>query len=176
MGVSLSQWRYSIGMFNLKSVYQKHVKVNKNSPSLDQFYDMPSSFAGSVPIKILFGLLNVLAYSSLVISFLFIFLMLYPLFKFLCDETFGFCPYHTSPFAEYFANIFIQISLLPCYISASFRSILSLFKNQLSEKNKKHPVFCFFVTNSVTYIWDSRSQSGAPYVQAKYLFCRLEFR
>ena len=69
MGVGLCQWRYSIGMFNLKSVYQKHINVNKSPLSLDQFFDIFVSFSDSVPIKIIFGLLKVLAYSVMVIFF-----------------------------------------------------------------------------------------------------------
>ena len=45
--------------------------------------------------------------------------------------------------AEYFAYIFIQISLLPCYLSASFRSMLKLFKKQVSETAKNILFFVF---------------------------------
>ena len=99
---------------------------------------MLGSVAGSMSFVLLFGLLKILAYSFVVISILFTFLMLYPLFKFLCNETFGFHPYHTRPFAEYFSYTFTQITLLPCNISALFRTILSSFKNQLSEI-----IFCY---------------------------------
>ena len=65
-------------MFNLKSVNLKHIKVNINSSLLDQFFDMLRSFAVSLPIKILFGLLKVLAYNF---SFIFIYFHIFE-FKF----------------------------------------------------------------------------------------------
>ena len=165
MGVSLCQWRYSIGMFNLKSVYQKHIKVNKSPLSLDQFFDIFASFSGSVPIKIIFGLLKVLAYSVMVISFLFIFLMSYPCFKFVCDETFGPRPYHTRTSAEYFPYIFIQISLLPCYLSASFRSMLKLFKKQVSETAKN--ILFLFLCYKFFYLYLGQSKSIRALVRSR---------
>ena len=94
MGVNLGMWRLSIGMFNIKSACHTHVEGNAYPLPLDHFLDMLSSLAGSMPFVSLFGLLlKVLAHSVMVISFLFMFLTLYPLFKFLCDEAFVFCLY-----------------------------------------------------------------------------------
>ena len=166
MGVNLSQWRYSIGMFNLKSVCKMKVKVNKSSPFLDQPFDILGFFAGSVPIQILIGLLKVLVFSFMVITFLFIFLMSYPFLKFLCDETLGICPYRICPFVAYFADIFIQITLIPGYISASFRSIFSLFKNQLSEKTK-NILFFVFVLQIMLLISGTVKVNPGPHMSKK---------
>ena len=61
MGVSLCQWRFSIGTFYLKSVPKKGGKEYNGFYYKEHVYTM--LLAGAVPLKIFFGLLTVFAYS-----------------------------------------------------------------------------------------------------------------
>ena len=97
---------------------------------------MFESVAGAVQLKILFGLLTLFAYSSMIIFHLPIFLIMFPFLKFFCDQTFALCSFHICPFTNYFDFVFLKISLLPFYISASLRNIHSFFKYHVSRKTK----------------------------------------
>ena len=113
------------------------------SHSNNQPYSMSVSSVDVTPIKIIFGLLTVFAYSLTIISFLSIFLTLYPFLEFFCNKTFAFFPYRICTFANYFAYVVCKITFLPCYISAAFRNTFSLFKNDFSEKAKNILFFAF---------------------------------
>ena len=85
MGVSLCQWRFSIGTFYLKSVPKKGGKEYNGFYYKEHVYTM--LLAGAVPLKIYFGLLTVFAYSFMFVSLFFISMTLYPYIKLLCDTT-----------------------------------------------------------------------------------------
>ena len=96
-GVSLCQWRTSVGMFNLKSVHNKCAKANNQPYYNEPSHNMLSFLAGAEPLKILLGVLTVFAYSCMIISNLSIFLILYPYFKFFCEANPAFYPYLMKP-------------------------------------------------------------------------------
>ena len=67
-------------MLNLKSLRTKCGMGDKRTYPSEHPYAIFWSLAG-VPVQILFGLLTVFAYSLMIISFLSIFLILYPYFN-----------------------------------------------------------------------------------------------
>ena len=140
MGVSLCQWRYSIGMFNLKSVYKK---FGKNKPILiELLFDSLGSFAGFLPIKIFLGLLKVFAFSLMIISCSSLFLVLYTFLIFFCGQA-STSSYPNCSLANYFVYSLCKSILLPRYISGLIQSICSSFKNHLTEKAKNILFFVF---------------------------------
>ena len=83
MGSDLNQWRYSIGMFNLKSV-----RVNcarERSDKISEHF-LPENIFSSytyLPFKLIFGLIITFSYSLMIISCLSICIIAYPLLDFL---------------------------------------------------------------------------------------------
>ena len=140
MGISLTQWRFSIGTFNLISVHKKCANDNNKLFLYEHFNTILLSLAGAVPLKILFGLIKVFTYCFMIISLLAVLLILYPYLKLFCNNKSGFYILHCS-FENYFVYVFCNISLLPYYISASISHTFSLYKS-LSETFK---FFLFFV-------------------------------
>ena len=75
-GVSC-QCRFSKGSFNLKSAPKRYGKENNGFYSNDHVFTILLSLAGAVPLKILFGLITVFAYSLMFVLLLIISLLLY---------------------------------------------------------------------------------------------------
>ena len=144
MGISVEQWRCSIGLFNIKFVCMKFRNVEQNFSLIQLSFNLLCHFLSSMPVKIFLGLCTVFAYCSMVVTFLTLFLFLYPflhLFSYPC------------PYSNYFIYLFVKITLLPWCISASFRSLYSFCTSQSSVK--KHNVLHFCDSNSFDYIWIS---------------------
>ena len=136
VGISVEQWRYSIGLFNIKSVRKRFRKVVENLNPIQQSFNLICHFLGSMPVKILFGLCKVFVYCSMIISFLPLLLFLYPFFHLFSYQ---------CPFVNYFVYFFFKITLLRWCISTPFRSIYSFFKSQSSEKVKNIMFFIFAI-------------------------------
>ena len=79
------------------------------------------------------------------------FLFLHPFLMFFFDKTFAFPSYNICPFTNYCAYIFSMITLLPCHITTSVRSIFSFCKNQSSEK-AKNILFFFAIVLQILLI------------------------
>ena len=101
----MGQWRYSIGMFNAKSVHRNFRKDEENFNPMQLLFNLLCLFLGSMPVEILIGLLQAFAYCSMIISLL-------PLFLFLCPF-FKLCMYfqRLPPFPKYTSFIFLFIFL-----------------------------------------------------------------
>ena len=142
MGVSLSQWRFNIGTFNLISSGKKTCgKINVKSPWGEGILNMCLSLAGAVPLKLFFGLSTVFAYCFMILSLLCLSLIVYPYIKIFCDTLApGRLPICT--FAKYFVYVFSKIISIPYFISVSIRYMASLSKRHFSDKAKNT---CFFI-------------------------------
>ena len=124
MGVSLCQWRYSIGTFN-----QKYMpKLGKINRKFHTGWSFQFGHLACLPFILLLGLVKVFAFCTMIITLLPAFLFLHPFLMFFFDKTFAFPSYNICPFTNYFAHIFSTITLLPCHITTSVRSIFSFCK------------------------------------------------
>ena len=98
------------------------------------FEDIGLSFPCSAFKKIIFGLLAVFfTYSLVITSLLPIFFMNYPFLKIFCDSC---CPYCLCPFANYLDIVPSDTTLLPYYISATFRNMVFATKVSFIWKSK----------------------------------------
>ena len=121
MGVSLCQWRISIGMYNVKYSYKKLGKINH--PNSSVFFFNFLRFLCPLTVGILFGLVIIFTYSFMVIFFLSLFFIAYLFLFLLCDIN----SRNVCPFKNYFVWAFIKITRVPYFISRSGPSILSFF-------------------------------------------------
>ena len=159
MGVSLSQWRVSIGSFNVISVRRRFPRHRNQLFSNDYISQILHSLAMSLALKIFFGVFLILAYCFMVIFLLPLCLILYPFNKFSCDistsapgqfsilrflpsEMFSDggerrseqCPGpHDYPVITYFAFLISIISALRYRIRVVIRNTPSLLKGHLSD-------------------------------------------
>ena len=156
MGVSVCEWRFSIGIFNLKSA-AKFGKPNMKSHPFMWSCNLFDYFA--LLLKISLGLLKVFAFCGMV-SFMFILLTLDPFLILFFDITFGFGSYHICPFTNYFLETFSLTTLIPCYISAVTQSIFSFFKNHFSVKAKN--ISFFVCVLKCSYFYLERSNTIRP--------------
>ena len=160
-GVSLCQWRFSIGMLNLKHVCKHTVNNNNNNNNNNcylnvlfkrtRFQDI--DFDGTCRALLRWFLDYWLCSLTVAISLLPPFLMVY---SFLNLIGISLC------FRNYFIFAFSSISLLPSYyISASFQITLSLLKCHFSEE-PKNILFYAFVLQILLFI--SGSVELDPYL------------
>ena len=154
----MGQWRHSVGMFNVKSVYKRFRKLEENpNPTLLSFI---CQCLDVKPVKVFLGLLKVFAYCSIIISFLAFSLFLYPFFNLFSYQ---------CPFVNYFVYVFSMITLLPWHISASSRSIYLFLKSQLSEKTK-NILFFIFVIKMLLIISGSVEINPGPHMSKNLSF------
>ena len=150
-GVSVCQWRISVGIFNLLSMYIKCVKGSNKLHRNEKPSNIFVSFFSILPTKLLFGFLVVFAYCLMIILFLSIFLMLYPHINLFCDGTFKPFSRTMPPFANYFVYVFSKITLFPFNVYALCRNTILLFRYHFSEKAKKIIVFYHRATDAINY-------------------------
>ena len=151
MGTDLSQWRFSVGMFNLKSVRKKYCGYKANISITSTIgNNLNLSFAW-MPFKILSGILLVFIYSLIIITSLSTCLIVYPFFDFCCIVLPTFFPKHENSFFSYLLQAFIYINIFPYYLSASIKYSLSLFNSHLPDK-VKNVAFYLFVLQSLLLI------------------------
>ena len=114
MGVSLCQWRHSVGMFNAVHLV-KGCRKETNSPLLivGLFYDIFVSVIGHVSLKIILGLLIVFVYSFMIVSILPIFLMLYPFLNLFWDNSYDMSFQEVWPFRNHIAFAIFKLTLFP---------------------------------------------------------------
>ena len=143
MGVSLCQWRLSVGMFNAMNL-GKGCGKESNSPLIDVLLsDILASVRGHVSLKILLGLFKFFAYSFMIVSLLPIFLMLYPYLNLFWDNTRDISFQEVWPLANYIVFAFFKITLFPFDLYEIFRHVSVLSRFTLPEKLKN---VIFFVS------------------------------
>ena len=138
MGVSLSQWRSSIGTFNVFSIKTNCCKFKNLHYFKDHIFNILPSFAIPLPIRISFGLLILLSYSFMIISLVPLGFILYP-YSIFAHDMFTTCDY---PVVKYFAYISSVITIFPYKIKVFITNIPSLFTSYFSEKMEN---MCFTV-------------------------------
>ena len=118
MGISVWQWRYSIGLFSARSLE----KVEENFNPIQLSFNLLCHVLGCMVVKLL--LCKVFVHCSMIISFAPLFLFLYPFFHLFSYQI---------PSVNYFVYFFFKLILLPWCISTSFWSIYSFFNSQFTE-------------------------------------------
>ena len=134
MGVSLMQWRLSVGTFNAISVYKKSCRI-RNEPLIDF---LPRSMYLVFPLRLFFGLTTVFAYSFIIISLLPLSFMLYPYTQF-SDDTLTVCDFSM---VVYFAHITADISAFPLFVLVFLRKLPAVLKSLFSDEVINMCFFC----------------------------------
>ena len=144
MGVSLSQWRCSIGVFGALLI-RITCSRTKNEPSLrDLIIRKLRLLAGCGPLAIIFGLLTLFTYCSMVILFFPFFLIIYPYTEF----SLNILASADYPIVSYLFYSIIRITLLP-----------SLFKDLLASLIRN---LCFYLRVLSTLLIVSGSVETNP--------------
>ena len=136
MGTDLNQWRFSVGMFNLKCARKKCRGYKFNSPSTINFSINYLISSVWVPLKILLGIFIVFTYSFIIIAALSICVMMYPLFDFYCTILSEFSSDQSYPLSNYLLQAFIHINTFPYYLSVFGKYSIFLFHCHLPNQVK----------------------------------------
>ena len=118
MGVSLSQWRFNIGTFNVISLKRKFLTFRNQSHFIDYISQILRSLAVTLALRVFFGAFLILAYCFMVIFLLPLCLILYPFTKFSYDIS---AP-HDYPVVTYFAFLISIISSFPYRVRVLIRN------------------------------------------------------
>ena len=140
MGVSVSQWRFSIGTFNAISIHKKCCGTHSHSQSLfcHSLKNILMSFARTVPSRIFFGFVIILTFCFVILSLLPLCYFIYPFTRFsFVNQELG-----DYPMVKYIVFLISAITTLPSYILIFVRQTTSVLKCHLSPELKN---WCFFI-------------------------------